>query len=117
MENSVVSFAAVGLGIDAEAASEANAACEGAQALIGSLFQAVLACVGAEDEETGGALLPFLGAYVSKIKAAQKRAGGTLLQVRACLRHVTAGHCATRRDSVPASLLRGGLVDLSLPVH
>lgn len=39
MENSVVSFAAVGLAIDAEAAGEAAAACEGAQALVSGLFR------------------------------------------------------------------------------
>ena len=42
VENSIVSFAAVGISIDTEAASEASAACATAQALIVSLFPAGL---------------------------------------------------------------------------
>ena len=40
VENSIVSFTAVGISIDSEAASEASAACATAQALIVSLFPA-----------------------------------------------------------------------------
>ena len=75
VENSVVSFAAVGLTIDGEAAGEAGAACEAAQGLVSSLFRPVLAAMGSEDEEVAGTLVPFLGAYVSKIKNGAKRAG------------------------------------------
>jgi hypothetical protein len=81
VENSVVSFAAVGLSLDGEAVGEAGAACEAAQALVASLFRPVLAALGAADEEVAGALLPFLGGYVSKIKHGAKRAGGALSQV------------------------------------
>ncbi len=42
VENSIVSFTAVGLSIDSEATSEASAACATAQALIVSLFPAGL---------------------------------------------------------------------------
>ena len=42
VENSIVSFAAVGISIDTEAASEASGACATAQALIVSLFPAGL---------------------------------------------------------------------------
>jgi len=40
VENSIVSFTAVGISIDSEAATEASAACATAQALIVSLFPA-----------------------------------------------------------------------------
>ena len=50
----------------------------------GSLCRAALAALGSEDEEVAGALLPFLGAYVAKVKAGLKR-GGALAQVRALL--------------------------------
>lgn len=40
VENSIVSFTAVGISIDSEAANEASAACATAQALIVSLFPA-----------------------------------------------------------------------------
>ncbi len=42
VENSIVSFAAVGISVDTEAATEASIACATAQALIVSLFPAGL---------------------------------------------------------------------------
>jgi exportin-T len=81
VENSVVSFAAVGLAIDSEAAGEAGAACSTAQGLISALFPAVLATLGSEDDEVAACLVPFLQSYTSKLKNSLKR-GGALSQVR-----------------------------------
>ena len=60
-----------------------------AQALISSLFRAVLAALGSEDEEVSGAVLPFLGAYVAKLKAGLKRSS-SLAQVTLLPLSVTA---------------------------
>lgn len=84
VENSVTSFAAVGITIDAEAAGEADAACSTAQGLISSLFPAVLATLQSEDEEVASSLNPFLQSYVAKLKAGLKRTG-QLSQVRGSL--------------------------------
>jgi hypothetical protein len=80
VENSVVSFAAVGISIDTEVAGEADTACSTAQNLISSLFPAALATLRSDDEEVASSLVPFLQTYVAKLKANLKR-GGLLSQV------------------------------------
>lgn len=80
VENSVVSFAAAGIAIDAEAAGEAGVACSTAQGLISALFPAVLATLSSEDDEVATCLVPFLQSYVAKLKNSLKREA--LSQVR-----------------------------------
>lgn len=85
VENSIVSFTAVGLTIDSEAAGEATAACNTAQGLVSALFPAVLATLGSEDEEVASCLVPFLQSYTAKLKNSLKRSG-PLSQVGVCVR-------------------------------
>lgn len=75
VENSVLSMAAVGLEVDAEAASEAGAACATAGQLMDALFPAVLAALRAGNDEVAAAVVPFLLSYVARLKALQKRGG------------------------------------------
>ena len=79
VENSVVSMAAVGLAVDSEAAGEAAAACRAAAALLDALFPAVLAALRAGSDEVAAAVVPFLLAYVARLRAAHKRAPGGVL--------------------------------------
>lgn len=76
VENSVLSMAAVGLAVDAEASSDAAAACSGASALLDALFPAVLAALRAGHDEVAAAVVPFLLAYIARLRALQKRAPG-----------------------------------------
>jgi exportin-T len=74
VENSVLSMAAVGLTVDAEASSDAAAACTTAAALLDALFPAVLAALRAGHDEVAAAAVPFLLSYVGRLKSMQKRA-------------------------------------------
>lgn len=76
VENSVLSMAAVGLEVDAEASSEAGAACATAAQLMDALFPAVLAALRAGHDEVAAAVVPFLLSYVARLRALQKRGGG-----------------------------------------
>ncbi|KAL4444906.1 hypothetical protein ABPG77_003956 [Micractinium sp. CCAP 211/92] len=75
VENSVLSMAAVGLEVDAEASSEASAACATAGQLMDALFPAVLAALRAGHDEVAAAVVPFLLSYVARLRALQKRGG------------------------------------------
>jgi hypothetical protein len=79
VENSVLSMAAVGLTVDAEASSDAAAACTTAAALLDALFPAVLAALRAGHDEVAAAVVPFLLSYVGRLKSLQKRAPGGVL--------------------------------------
>lgn len=81
VENSVVSMAAVGLAVGAEAASEASAACAAAQSMLSVLFPPVLALLHSSDADVAMAGVPLLHAYVGKLKAGLKRAGNQLPEV------------------------------------
>lgn len=76
VENSVLSMAAVGLAVDAEASADASAACAGASGMLDALFPAVLAALRAGHDEVAAAVVPFLLAYVARLRAVQKRAPG-----------------------------------------
>ncbi|KAI7842372.1 hypothetical protein COHA_004011 [Chlorella ohadii] len=76
VENSVLSMAAVGLEVDAEASADAASACAGASALLDALFPAVLAALRAGQDEVAAAVVPFLLAYIARLRALQKRAPG-----------------------------------------
>lgn len=75
VENSVLSMAAVGLAVDAEAAADAQSACATASALLDALFPAVLAALRAGHDEVAAAVVPFLLSFVGRLRALQKRAG------------------------------------------
>ena len=75
VDNAIVSLSSVGLTVDDEAASDAKEAVAAAQALLHKMFPAVLATVLNQDEEVRLALLPFLQAYVNKLRHTLKRAG------------------------------------------
>lgn len=77
VENSVLSLAAVGLEVDAEASSDAASACAGAQQLLDALFPAVLAALRAGSDEVSSAVVPFLLSYVARLRAAAKRPPGS----------------------------------------
>lgn len=76
VENSVLSMAAVGLAVDAEASADAASACAGASALLDALFPAVLAALRAGQDEVAAAVVPFLLSYIARLRALQKRAPG-----------------------------------------
>lgn len=78
VENSVLSMAAVGLAVDEEASSEAGAACTAAASLLDQLFPAVLASLRTGNDEIAATAVPFLMAYVTRLKAVQKRMNGSL---------------------------------------
>ena len=69
----VVSMESIGLVVDLEAAVEAKAASAAAQALLRDMFPAVLAVVCSEDDAIRTAVIPFLQAYINKLKANLKR--------------------------------------------
>ena len=68
VDNQVTSLRAVGLAVDAEASKEAAAACDAAQRLLDDLFPAVLATLSSPVEGVPMTILPFLTAYVNKLK-------------------------------------------------
>ncbi|CAK0782799.1 hypothetical protein CVIRNUC_005994 [Coccomyxa viridis] len=107
VENSIVSFTAVGISIDSEAASEASAACTTAQALIVSLFPAVLSTLQSGDEEVEGALVPFLQAYVARLRAGQKRGSPASQESRQHVRGIleAVAGCAKYPDTSSAAAL------------
>ena len=80
----MVSMAAVGLPVGAEAATEASAACAAAQAMLSTLFPPVLALLHSSDSDVAMAGVPLLHAYVAKLKAGLKRAGNALPEVCSC---------------------------------
>lgn len=71
----VISLSAVGLLISADASNDASAACETASQLLNELFPAVLAALRHPDEAAAMAVVPFLHAYVAKLKTSLKRTG------------------------------------------
>ncbi|MEW5306130.1 MAG: hypothetical protein WDW36_008620 [Sanguina aurantia] len=73
VENGIISFSAMGFDVGDEAAVEANGAAALAASLMAALFPPVLAAFMSEDEEVSGPLLPFLVAYVARLKALHKR--------------------------------------------
>ena len=75
VENAVVSISSVGLSVDGEAANEAQAAVSAAQSLIAEMFPAVLAVARNGDEDVRLSVVPFLQAYINKLKTTQKRLG------------------------------------------
>jgi hypothetical protein len=72
--------------VDNEAMQEANAAVALANALLAQLFPALLAAFQSEVEEVSLPLVPFMTAYVNRLKNVQKRCAPLLLAV------VAAGH-------------------------
>jgi exportin-T len=77
VENNLVSLAAVGLPVAADAAAEATAVCSGAASMVDALFPTVLAVLGgAAGEEAAAAVTPFALAHVARLRTLQKRAGG-----------------------------------------
>lgn len=81
VENSMVSMAAVGLAVGAEATAEASAACTAAQGMLSVLFPPVLLLLNSRDNDVAMAGVPLLHAYVGKLKAGLKRAGNQLPEV------------------------------------
>lgn len=72
----IISFSAMGFDVNDEAAVEATNASALASSLMAALFPPVLAAFMSEDEEISGPLLPFLVAYVARLKALHKRWAG-----------------------------------------
>ena len=69
----MISFKAVGLSVDKDAAKEAATAVAACERIINELFPAVLATMQVEDDAVSMTMVPFLTAYVMKLKAEQKR--------------------------------------------
>jgi hypothetical protein len=74
----LISFAAIGLEVDDEAMQEASASCALANTLLAQLFPALLAAFQSEVEEVSLPLVPFMTAYVNRLKNVQKRCGARL---------------------------------------
>lgn len=79
MWTQVISLAAVGLVVAADATAEAQSTCEMGSRLLNELFPAVLAALRHPDEGAAMAVLPFLHAYVAKLKTSLKRSGALTL--------------------------------------
>jgi exportin-T len=69
----VISLAAVGVQVDQEAAGEAAGVAAGAQSLLSALLPAVLEAFGSGNDAVALPLLPFLSAYVTRLKTLSKR--------------------------------------------
>jgi hypothetical protein len=63
----------VGFSVSDDAAAEAGRASEAASAMLSQLFPAVLAAFKSSCDEVALPLLPFLGAYVARLKGLAKR--------------------------------------------
>ncbi|CAD7697822.1 unnamed protein product [Ostreobium quekettii] len=73
VKNRLVSFKAVGLNFDKELAKEAAAAVATCEGIVDELFPAVMTVLQNDDETVSMTIVPFLTAYVTKLKAEQKR--------------------------------------------
>ncbi len=63
----------MGFSVSDDAAAEAGRASEAASAMLSQLFPAVLAAFKSSCDEVALPLLPFLGAYVARLKGLAKR--------------------------------------------
>lgn len=69
----LVSFKAVGLSVDKETAKEAAAAVATCEGIVDELFPVVMTVLQNDDNIVCMTIVPFLTAYVTKLKAEQKR--------------------------------------------
>ncbi|GFR43596.1 hypothetical protein Agub_g4693, partial [Astrephomene gubernaculifera] len=91
VENGVISLSAVGFPVSEEAASEAARASEAAAGMLSQLFPAVLAAFKSSCDEVALPLLPFMGAYVARLKGLAKRNPGLDPETRAQVRAILEG--------------------------
>ncbi|KAF5841975.1 armadillo-type protein [Dunaliella salina] len=96
VENGVISLTAMGIGVDEDATQEASAAAASATQLLDTLLPALLSAFRSGIDEVSLPMLPFMSAYVARLKTLHKRHGGALppeciLHVRAMLAGIAVG--------------------------
>jgi exportin-T len=69
----VISMTAMGFSVDDEALLEVSGATETANMLMSALFPSVLAAFKSRVDEISIPLLPFMSAYMARLKALHKR--------------------------------------------
>ena len=72
----MISLSAVGFAVPDEAAGEAARAVEAAGGMLAALFPAVLAAFGSGCDDVALPLLPFMSAYVARLKGLARRPAG-----------------------------------------
>ncbi|GIL47531.1 hypothetical protein Vafri_4333, partial [Volvox africanus] len=109
VENSVISISAVGFAVSDDAASEASRASETAARMLSQLFPAVLAAFKSSCDDVALPLLPFMVAYVARLKGLAKRGSGLSPETLAEVRAIVEGIAVAAKFPTPGASYGGAL--------
>mmetsp|Transcript_5354 Transcript_5354/g.11718 ORF Transcript_5354/g.11718 Transcript_5354/m.11718 type:complete len:1077 (-) Transcript_5354:655-3885(-) len=108
LENNVISLTAMGFTVDDEAAGEVSSATAAANKLMEALFPAVLSAFKTCVDEVVLPLVPFMAAYVARLKTLHKRNVGLSAEAVQHIRAILEGLAGCSRYPQDSSCLHGG---------